>query len=79
MDEKKHLSFDELVGLLPSSGWQAGKDDAAKDRSLEELVKGAHEQHQKGETPDAIIRAENEILLDLPELQKLWVHLGLPF
>ncbi len=79
MTDKKHLSFEELVALLPSSGWQARNDNAAKDRSLEELVKNAHEKHQRGETPDAIIRMENEILLDLPELQKLWVHLGLPF
>jgi len=79
MEQKKHLSFDELVALLPSSGWQIGNDNTVKDRSLEELVKAAHEQHQKGEVPDAVVRIENEILLDLPELQKLWIHLGLPF
>jgi len=79
MEQKKHLSFDELVALLPSLGWQTSNSGAVKDRSLEELVKAAHERHQKGEVPDAIVRAENEILLDLPELQKLWIHLGLPF
>ena len=78
MIDKEHLTFDELVAMLPTPGWTAGEAEGIRGTTLEVLVKSAHEKYQKGEGVSIIQRIENEIYLDLPMLQKLWIYLGLP-
>ncbi len=71
----------DLIKLLPSQGWSlenGGKPPADKDHTLEDLVRTAHEYHQKGDQPGLISRMETALELDLIQLQKLWEYLGLP-
>ena len=82
MTETKHVTFDELVKMLPTPGWELGTGNETfpvEDHTLEELVRVTHARHARKEAPGIIKRIENELELDAIELQKLWIYLGLPF
>jgi len=80
-DPKTKPTPEELIKLLPTSGWVLNTDDKTdpeKDSTLEELVRKTHTRHEKGEHPGLISRIETVIELDLIQLQHLWEYLGLP-
>jgi hypothetical protein len=73
-------SFDQLVARLKSPGWRlvTDKKDKPVSGTLEDLVKVAKDQHEKGEHPGLIEEIETTIELDMIQLAELWRHLGLP-
>ncbi len=74
-------SHEELIGMLPTQGWQlvtGNKAFPVKDRTLVELVKTTHARYTRGEAPGLISRIENTFEMDLVQIQQLWAYLGLP-
>jgi hypothetical protein len=68
-----------LIAMLPTPGWRlTGKDAPTKGRTLEELVRQAHQRHAAGESPGLVSKIETELELDMLQLQELWMYLGLP-
>ncbi len=77
MTDKK--TRDELIAMLPTSGWHSGNADAAaKSRTLEAALREHHDNHRQGTADGTIKNLENTVELDLIRIQELWTHLGLP-
>ena len=76
-DKRTH---EELADLVKSQGWTlVGEDkDKIAHGTLEDVLRNAHLRHKSGERPGLIQRIEDKIELDMIEIEKLWVRLGLP-
>jgi len=73
----RNYSHDELVQRVKSPGWKLKAEQAATG-TLEELLRLGHQRRKKGAHPGLIEEVETRIELDMLQIEKLWLHLGLP-
>jgi hypothetical protein len=70
----------ELASQLKSPGWKhvAGKGEMTASGTLEEMARTAHERRSKGQAPGLIAKIETSMELDMLQIERLWLELGLP-
>jgi hypothetical protein len=78
MGEK--YSEDELAKRAKSSGWGLMSDTGEPHvtGTLEDVAKAAHARAQSGKAPGVIREIETAVELEMIQLEKLWMQLGLP-
>ena len=78
----RNYSHDELVQRVKSPGWKLKADRPAPGTSetgtLEEVLRLGHQRKKKGEHPGLIEEIDTRAELDLLQIEKLWLYLGLP-
>jgi hypothetical protein len=65
---------EELAARVKSPGWGLDGDTG----TLEEVLKTAHQKRQDNELRGGIRELETAIELDMIQIEKLWLYLGLP-
>jgi hypothetical protein len=73
----RNYSHDELVRRVKSPGWKLKADQPATG-TLEEVLRLGHQRRKKGEHPGLIEEIDTRAELDLLQIEKLWLYLGLP-
>mgnify|MGYP001553604253 FL=1 len=68
---------DELVNRVKSPGWSLAGDKEVTG-TLEEVLKTAHRKREDAELGGGIRELETAIELDMIQIEKLWLYLGLP-
>jgi hypothetical protein len=73
-------SEDELAKRAKSPGWRlmTGRDEPHVTGTLEDVARAAHARAKRGETPGTIKEIETAVELEMIQLEKLWLQLGLP-
>lgn len=78
MSEK--YTHDELVRHLSSPGWTYNTEDrtSVPNGTLEKILRVVHERRSQRGSHDLIKEINTTIELDMIQIEKLWLHLGLP-
>ena len=73
-------THEELVGRLNSPGWRLVIGNPTFDVSgaLEKMLATAHERKSNGGAPGLIAEIETSIELEMVQIEKLWLQMGLP-
>ena len=71
---------DELTRRVKSPGWRlvAGGSDDHLTGTLEDVLKATHQRRESGQPSGLIEELETSIELDMLQIEKLWLYLGLP-
>lgn len=69
---------DELAGRVKSPGWSLAAGDKVVTGTLEDVLKTAHQQRTDDGLRGGIRELETAIELDMIQIEKLWLYLGLP-
>lgn len=70
---------EELKAKMASSGWRLRRDkEAPVTGTLQNLLHLSHQRRKKGEAPGLIQEIETSIELDMIEIERLWLAMGLP-
>jgi hypothetical protein len=70
----------ELADQLKSHGWKlvTENDKTATTGTLEEMARTTHQRQAEGHAPGVIAKIETAVELDMLQIEKLWLQLGLP-
>ena len=68
---------DELANRVKSPGWSLAGDKEVTG-TLEEVLKKAHGQREDNALGGGIRELETAIELDMLQIERLWLYLGLP-
>ena len=76
---RRKYSHDELATRVKTPGWRLTREnDPPVTGTLQHLLNLSHQRRRQGEHPGLIQEIETSIELDMIELEKLWLFLGLP-
>jgi hypothetical protein len=73
-------THEELVDRLNSPGWRLviGNPTFSVSGTLEKMLATAHERKSSGGAPGLIAEIETSIELEMLQIEKLWLQMGLP-
>jgi len=75
---KNTWSNEDLKTKRASPGWRLEAGDTTHEGTLDDVARIAHERHQRGEHPGVIREIATWVELEMIQLEKLWMAMGLP-
>jgi hypothetical protein len=74
------LPHEELIKRLGTPGWRLVTDnkDEPDEGTLQEVLETSHDRAQRNEHPGLVRQIETSIELDMLQIERLWLYMGLP-